>query len=163
MKEILLIASLFFTMVANAQRWETRTEAADELKGIPERIRYKWTEGETKVFAFYDSGFEWKVGVARNAFKPDPTHLTRNQNPPIYAIIGFYDEAGNLVEKYEDCELDVTEMYHVASLAPNAKKSNKGILVADYLRTQKGFVRILLPTQFGEGFGMKVPCLNNNQ
>ena len=162
MKKKLLLFAMMVTTTAFAQGWETRTEPGDELKGTSERVRYKWTEGETKVFAFYSTGIEWKVGVARNAFKPDPTHLTRNQNPPIYATIGFYDAEGNLLETIKDCELDVKDMYRVAELPVNAKKSNKATKIADYLRTQKGLIRILLPTQFGDGFDMRIPCLNND-
>lgn len=67
MKKILLLFAMMVTTTAFAQGWETRTEPGDELKGTSERVRYKWTKGETKVFAFYSTGIEWKVGVARNA------------------------------------------------------------------------------------------------
>lgn len=160
-KSLLLFVIMCSALCANAQKWESRVEQGDELKGTPERVVYKWTEGETKVFAFSSIGIEWKVGVARNAFKPDPTHLTRNQNPPIYGTIGFYDIDGILLESIRDCELDVTDMYRVVMLPSNAKKSNKATRVTEYLKTKKGYVRILLPTQFGDGFDLKVPCLNN--
>ncbi len=96
--------------------------------------------------------YEWEVGVVRNAFKPDLSHLTRNHNPPIYATIGFYD-----AEEIKDCELDVKDMYRVAELPINAK-NNKSTKTADYLRTQKGSIRILLQTQFGDGFDMIILC-----
>ena len=67
MKKILLLFAMMVTTTAFAQGWEIRTEPGDELKGTSERVRYKWTKGETKVFAFYSTGIEWKVGVARNA------------------------------------------------------------------------------------------------
>ena len=74
----------------------------------------------------------------------------------------LYDAEGNLLETIKDCELDVKDMYRVAELPVNAKKSNKATKIADYLRTQKGLIRILLPTQFGDGFDMRIPCLNND-
>ena len=42
------------------------------------------------------------------------------------------------------------------------KKAIRQQKIADYLRTQKGLIRILLPTQFGDGFDMRIPCLNND-
>lgn len=71
--------------------------------------------------------------------KPDPTHLTRNQNPPIYATIGFYDAEGNLLETIKDCELDVKDMYRVAELPVNAKKSNKATKNSRLSENSKGF------------------------
>lgn len=156
------MAMLTAVLTAQAQGWDVRHEPADDLKGTPERIRYRLEVGGTKVFAFYDTGDFWKVGVGGNGFKPDPTHLNGNQNFVTYARIGFYDGDGRLVESYDGCELEVVDMYRVAQVNENGRRKDNGAYkVAEYLRTQTGYVRLLIPTHFGDGFDLRIPCLGN--
>lgn len=166
MKKIFVVAMMTFVcIVANAQKWEMLHEKADELKGTPERTRYRLSDDEAGIFMFYDTGDFWKVGVNRNAFKIDPTHLNKNKNFIAYATIGLYDADGNLIEAWDNCELEIIDMYRVAQVVEKKQGKNKkgAYRVADYLRDTTGFVRILIPTQLGDGFEMKVPCLNNKQ
>lgn len=161
-KILLLLLFLLIPCMEYAQTWETRTEPGDELKGTVTRIRYKWQPNETEEFAFYSVGNDWKVGVARNAFKVDPTHLNKNNNFVTYATIGFYDINNNLKESWNDCELEVTNMYSVATCPDTSKKKPKGKeAVSNYLRNEKGYVRIIIPTNYGNGFDLKIPCLYN--
>ena len=90
MRKLFFLVMLLITMAASAQTgWDIKKESADPLKGTIERTRYRWQEGETMVFAFYNPGSEWKVGVGRNGFKGDPRGLTKNQNFMAYAKVGI--------------------------------------------------------------------------
>ena len=161
MKKVLIFMMLMSAIIASAQTgWDIKMESADPLKGTIERTRYKWQEGETMVFAFYNPGTEWKVGVGRNTFKPDPRGLTKNNNFLAYATVGIYDADGNIIEAWDNFHMELTDMYRVATAMEDSKKqrvANKKII--EHLLIGHGYVRILMETLFGNGFDMKVPCL----
>ena len=161
MKKVLIFMMLMSAIIASAQTgWDIKMESADPLKGTIERTRYKWQEGETMVFAFYNPGTEWKVGVGRNTFKPDPRGLTKNNIFLAYATVGIYDADGNIIEAWDNFHMELTDMYRVATAMEDSKKqrvANKKII--EHLLIGHGYVRILLDTHFGNGFDMKIPCL----
>jgi len=161
MKKVLIFMMLMSAIIASAQTgWDIKMESADPLKGTIERTRYKWQEGETMVFAFYNPGTEWKVGVGRNTFKPDPRGLTKNNNFLTYATVGIYDADGNIIEAWDNFHMELTDMYRVATAMEDSKKqrvANKKII--EHLLIGHGYVRILMYTHFGNGFDMKIPCL----
>lgn len=161
MKKVLIFMMLLSAIAVSAQTgWDVKKESADPLKGITERIRYKWQEGETMAFGFYNPGTEWKVGVGRNTFKPDPRGLTKNNNFMAYARVGIYDADGNIIEAWDNFHMELTNMYRVATAMEDSKKqrvANKKII--EHLLIGHGYVRILMDTHFGNGFDMKIPCL----
>jgi hypothetical protein len=161
MKKVLIFMMLMSAIIASAQTgWDIKMESADPLKGTIERTRYKWQEGETMVFGFYNPGTEWKVGVGRNTFKPDPRGLTKNNNFLAYATVGIYDADGNIIEAWDNFHMELTDMYRVATAMEDSKKqrvANKKII--EHLLIGHGYVRILMDTHFGNGFDMKIPCL----
>lgn len=161
MKKVLIFMMLMSAIIASAQTgWDIKMESADPLKGTIERTRYKWQEGETMVFAFYNPGTEWKVGVGRNTFKPDPRGLTKNNNFLAYATVGIYDADGNIIEAWDNFHMELTDMYRVATAMEDSKKqrvANKKII--EHLLIGHGYVRILMDTHLGNGFDMKIPCL----
>ena len=51
MRKLFLLVMLLGVIVASAQTgWDVKKESADPLKGIAERTRYKWQEGETMTY-----------------------------------------------------------------------------------------------------------------
>lgn len=161
MRKVLFLVMLLSTLIASAQKgWDVKKESADPLKGIAERTRYKWQEGETMVFAFYNPGTEWKVGVARNGFKGDPRGLTKNNNFMAYAKVGIYDAVGNIIEAWDNFHMELTDGYRVATSMDDSKKQrNANQKITEHLLIGHGYVRILMETHLGNGFDMKIPCL----
>lgn len=162
MKKIKMLMILLFAVIpAIAQTgWDVKRENADPLKGIVERTKYRWQEGETMAFAFYDVESEWKVRVAKNSFKADPRGLTKSNNFIAYAKVGIYDNENNIIEAWEDFHMELTDMYRTATAMSDSKKQRKANQkIAEHLRTGHGYVRILMETHFGNGFDLKVPCL----
>lgn len=152
-------------MAVSAQTgWDIKKESADQLKGTIERTRYRWQEGETMAFAFYNPGSEWKVGVGRNGFKGDPRGLTKNQNFMAYAKVGIYDADDNIIEAWDNFHMELTDLYRVATAMNDSKKqrdANQKII--EHLLSGHGYIRILMETHMGNGFDMKIPCLSDSQ
>ena len=164
MKNVLLFVLLLATIMPTMAQtnWDVKKEIADPLKGTVERTRYRWQEGETKVFAFYNPGTEWNVGVGRNAFKSDPRGLTKNNNFMTYAKVGIYDADGSIIEAWDNYHLELTDMYRVATAMDDSKKQRAANQkIVEHLLTGHGFLRIIIETHFGDGFDMKVPCLSD--
>lgn len=165
MRNVIILLMLLCSITISAQNgWDIKNESADPLKGTIERTRYRWQEGETMVFAFYNPGTEWKVGVARNGFKGDPRGLTKNNNFMAYAKVGIYDANGNIIEAWDNFHMELTDMYRVATAMNDSKKqrtANQKII--EHLLSGHGFIRILMETHMGNGFDMKIPCLSDCQ
>lgn len=165
MRKLFFLVMLLITMAASAQTgWDIKKESADPLKGTIERTRYRWQEGETMVFAFYNPGSEWKVGVGRNGFKGDPRGLTKNQNFMAYAKVGIYDADDNIIEAWDNFHMELTDLYRVATAMNDSKKqrtANQKII--EHLLSGHGYIRILMETHMGNGFDMKIPCLSDCQ
>lgn len=163
MKRILIVLLLFsFMLPACSQQWDIQHEEMDELRGTEERDCYRLVFDDGNNFEFYSTGDSWKVGVSKDMFKINPMRLNKNKNFVTYAKIGFYNEAGENTAIFDKCELEVVSMYLIAQFHEGAKKKSNGArLVAEYLRTQKGYVRILIPTNIRGDFDVRIPCLNN--
>ena len=157
---------LFTAMTATAQTWEKTMEKGDELKGTIDRDKYKIVDSLARqVMAFYQPGDEWKVGIGGNVFMPDKRGLVHkgSYNMIGYATIGFYDENDQLIKKWENCMIELTQNMQVAEASTNIwGKTSKGCRdVVPYLMNNRGYVRIIIPTYRGKEFDMKVPCINN--
>lgn len=166
MKKLLAIMMLFTAMTATAQTWEKTIEKGDELKGTIDRDKYKIVDSLARqVMAFYQPGDEWKVGIGGNVFMPDKRGLVHkgSYNMIGYATIGFYDENDQLIKKWENCMIELTQNMQVAEASTNIwGKTSKGCRdVVPYLMNNRGYVRIIIPTYRGKEFDMKVPCINN--
>ena len=164
MKKVLLITLFVFvaSSVIAQTGWDVKKESADPLKGIVERTRYKWQEGETMAFAFYDVNSEWKIGIAKNGFKVEPRYLTKNNNVMGYATVGIYDTDGNIIESWENFHMELTDALRVATAMTDSKKQRTANQkITEHLRSGHGYVRILMETVLGNGFDLKVPCLTD--
>ena len=153
---------------AMSQTWEKTIEPADELKGTEEMVKYKMTDSTAnQAIAFYQPGDYWKVGVGGKVFQPDKRGMIHKKtlNMVGYATIGFYDEQNNLIKKWENCLIELTNGLQVAEASSNIwGKTSKGCRdVVPYLMNERGFVRIIIPTVRGTEFDMKVPCVNNTK
>ncbi len=165
MRKLLFLVMLLCAITVSAQNgWDIKKESADPLKGTTERMRYRWQEGETMVFAFYNPGSEWKVGVGRNGFKGDPRGLTKKQNFMAYAKVGIYDADDNIIEAWDNFHMELTDLYRVATAMNDSKKqqvANQKII--EHLLLGHGYIRVLMETHMGNGFDMKIPCLSDCQ
>ena len=168
MKKVLLsIALMLMGLSASAQVWEKTLEEGDQLKGTKDRMKYRIESPDgTQMMMFYGSSDKWKVGIVGNSFKPDKSlHVhSSTKNFLIYATIGFYNEDDQLVTKWDNCMMELTNIYRVAETSETlwGKKTTKGCReVVPYLLNEKGYVRIILPTFLGPDFDFKVPCIHN--
>ena len=158
MKKVLsIVIMLLVVMTAGAQEWEKKTTEADPMLGTKADVIYEWQNADC-VFSFSENSNSWSVKGW--AFKPDATHLNHRQNFETYAKIGFYNESDELVSMFDKCKLELTDFYNRAT--SDANKKNKGqYAVTEYLKNEKGYVRIIIPTMQGAGFDVSIPCLNN--
>ena len=166
MKKILILLALLATQSLYAQHWTKETESGDELLGTSDRVKFKYVDSiNVQAFAFYSDGDYWKIGIGRDVFQPDKrgTLIRKKLNHATYALIGFYDEYNQLLEKWENCLLQLTQGLRVAETAKNIwGKTTKGTReVVPYLKNHKGYVRIVVPVVRGKDFDIKIPCLNN--
>lgn len=161
MRKLFFFVMLLGTIIASAQTgWDVKKESADPLKGIVERIRYRWQDRETMVFTFYNPGTVWNVGVVRNGFKPDPRRVTKKDNFMAYARVGIYDADDNIIEAWDNFHMELTDMFRVATSMEDSKKQRTANQkITEHLLTGHGYIRILMETAFGNGFDMKIPCL----
>lgn len=166
MKKVLLsIALMLMGLSASAQVWEKTLEEGDQLKGTRDRMKYRIESPDgNMIMVFYGSSDKWKVGIVNNAFKLDKSLRVRDGNFLCYATIGFYDENDQLTVKWENCEMQLTNVYRVAETSTSfwGKKTAKGCRdVVPYILNEKGYVRIILPTFREPEFDFKVPCIHN--
>lgn len=163
---ILFVMTLTVALNIQAQSWEQTIEKGDELLGTMDRVKYKYVDSlNIQAIAFYSDGDYWKIGVGGKVFQPDKRGIVikKTYNPATYATIGFYDEHNQLIEKWENCLLQLAHGFQVAETTENFwGKTTKGAReVVPYLRDQKGYVRIIVPVVRGNNFDLKIPCLNN--
>lgn len=168
MKKVLFLLFMCMPMMAVAQTWEKTFEPGDELKGTADATKYRLADSLSRqVMAFFQPGNYWKVGIGGNVFQPDKRGLVHKNtlNMIGYATIGFYDEQNQLVKKWDNCMVELTNGLQVAEASSNIwGKTSKGCRdVVPYLINERGYVRIIIQTVRGKDFDMKVPCLNNTK
>ncbi len=156
-KFLFIILMMTGTMAVSAQRWERKTIEADAMKGQIETVMYEWDNGNFS-FIIYDNHNGWTIhGVP---FKPDPTHVNYRNNFETFAKIGFYDNDDNLLESWDRCCLELTNIYKTASSAASKKKKGQ-YAVSNYLKVNEGYVRIIIPTILGDDWDVTIPCMKN--
>lgn len=156
MKKVLSIfALMLICMMTSAQEWEKKTTEADPMLGTKADVIYEWQNADC-VFTFSENNNGWSVKGF--GFKPDPTHVNHRQNFETYAKIGFYTENDELVSMFDKCKLELTELYNRAT--SDASRKTKGqYAVTNFLKNEKGYVRIIIPTYRGL-FDVSIPCMN---
>lgn len=158
MKGIIMLAFLLVAQSISAQKWEKKIVEADEMKAQTETTMYVCNSSKYS-FVLYESNNAWVVsGVP---FKPDPTHINYRNNFETYAKIGFYDMNDKLIEKWDNCRLELTNFYRTAT-SDTSKKKKGQYAVSNYLKTANGYIRIIIPTIQGDEFDVTVPCLKND-
>jgi len=156
-KALSIVIMLLVAMTASAQEWEKKVTEADPMLGTKADVLYEWQNADC-VFTFSESNNGWSVKGF--GFKPDATHINRRQNFETYAKIGFYNEQDEVVTIFDNCKLELTETYSRAT--SDVSKKNKGqYAVTDYLKNNKGYVRIIIPLMQGGVFDVSIPCMNN--
>lgn len=166
MKQLITFVFLLLSITAGAQTWEKTIEPGDELKGTTDAVKYRMADSLSRqVIAFYQPGDYWKVGIGGTIFQPDKRGMVHKKSLNMigYATIGFYDSENQLIKKWENCMVELTNGMQVAEASSNIwGKTSKGCRdVVPYLMNERGYVRIIIPTVRGKEFDMKIPCLNN--
>lgn len=156
-KALSIVIMLLAVMTASAQEWEKKVTEADPMLGTKATVIYEWQNADC-VFTFSESSNRWSV-LGSN-FKPDATHVNRRQNFETFAKIGFYNEQDEVVAIFENCKLELTDIYRRATSDVSNKKKGQ-YAVTDYLKNEKGYVRIIIPQIQGGVFDVSIPCMNN--
>lgn len=157
MKKLLsIVVMLMAICTAGAQEWEKKIIEADEMLGTKADVLYEWQNADC-AFSFSGNSNAWSV--KGSAFKPDATHVNHRQNFETYAKIGFYNENDEMVSVFDKCKLELTDFYRRASSDVSKKKKGQ-YAVTDYLKNEKGYVRIIIPLISGGVFDVSIPCLN---
>lgn len=150
------LVGLFGGVNVMGQEWKQFIVEADQMLGVREHATYVYNNGDW-IFSFNSENNSWSI--KGEAFKPDPTHVNHRQNFETYARIGFYDDNDKMLSVFENCRLELTDIYRRAT-SNASKKKNGQYIVNDYLRNSKGYVRIIIPTIQGGIFDAMVPCMN---
>ena len=175
MKKVLWLIVCFMTMVIGLSSCNSKTNVypkteeektdvicdswydlkidADELSGIEEHTIYCYqakdgfistpsNNNEPFIFITFDGIFDTKYKFGQRVAKK--------------VIIGLYDINGKLIEKIENGIFVVFNNGSCATI--NNKINNK---INSFIKTKKGFVRIVASKYADGDFDIKVPCMNN--
>lgn len=156
-----ILAMMLMVFTVNAQEWERQDVKGDELLGTTDGVKWRYQDGDF-LFAFMEGEQAWKVGIGRrDVFEPDKRKMSKKANMLTHATIGFYNEAGELVKKVDDCILELTQMMRVGETMKKWIWDDvpRGYGVNEYLQNEKGYVRIVVPLHITGNFDLKLPCM----
>jgi len=151
MKKIFIFSIMcLFAVFANAQGWTSDFHEADELKGQKAYTCYSFTN-ETGMFVFFsDPDDLFKIATFDGFFDYGRYHTT-------HVIIGLYDEDDKLIDKIDYWIYVQKDNSSIAF--DNGKKPKK---VINYLKQNKGYIRIIADRYGKSSFDFKVPCLDTH-
>jgi hypothetical protein len=156
MKKIVITTIMLLISIGiSAQEWQRKVIEADPMLGISETVMYEWKSTDCS-FIMYDNSNEWSLTGTH--FKPDPTHVNHRYNFLTYARIGFYSDDDCLIESWDHCKLELTNVYQTATSGVGRKKKGQ-YAVTNYLMNNTGYVRIVIPTIHGGTFDITIPCM----
>ena len=164
MKQILFTLYLFAAMTAGAQTWEKKTEAADIVKETPERIYYLLNVDSVTSVKVYADNDEWYLSTKfhRNGFKiTRKMFQTQLMEIQTYATFGFLGPDGNITQPtLKNIKMTATQRAQV--IGSGKYTSKDAAKVADYLKTNEGYVHIIAPLHMGGELNMKIACIPDN-
>lgn len=156
MKKVLWLIVCLMTMVlsVNAQNWQTETTQGDELKGTSAKTMNIYTDDSgTFVFTNEDS-YAFMVVTNEGIFDYDIDKYAKR------TIVGLYDANNVLIEKL-DLPLQRTFITSSHGKVMGCVKKNVGEKILSFIKSEKGYVRIIAGRYDRTDFDFKVPCLNN--
>ena len=162
-RHILFLMASICQINVIAQEWITTHFEADELTETQAHDSYRYTdENENSIVFWSFENTDFRIVSGSGIF--DYNGAIRS----FYAIIGYYDNDGKLIEKNEIqmCAFEGAGNQAQANLDPlirpfpNKRRCQQ---LQNYLQNNHGYVRIVAPL-FGENskFDFRVPCMNNN-
>jgi hypothetical protein len=166
MKRILLTLLLMLTLTSGfGQDWQVISQKGDALKGTQDYISYVYYNEDAGLvyWSVYDNYFE--ITCLKHRFFNYDSRRGYRGNNIVIGLVGFYDESDNLIDKIEDfCfenkgsdgRSDVIYPNKYTTKGGNNRKNAKKIL--DYIGTNKGYVRFILPIYGGSDLDFKVKC-----
>jgi len=164
MKKVLLsIMMLMAAMTVGAQdgRWEKHAVEGDELKGIEPTTAYVYVQEGMGGFVFWHND-DSRFCIISPKVMFNTT--VSNGDTGTLALVGFYDNDGNMKEKINLwLTLDTNSGYHKLfaidwnnnPLIKNHKKNIKKVLEA--VKQGDGYVRILTGRYQTDDFDLKIP------
>ena len=166
MKKYLLCLSLLLVPCISvfAQSWKSIKTEGDELIGNDDHESYIFTDGQYS-FIYWSNKDDYFRIYTDNKFFDTETKRGANGEHVFVALVGFYDENNNLIEKNDKFCMEVDGGGKSNSAHPNKytlmggnnKKTSKKIL--NYLESSKGYVRFVCNLYgTGERFDLKVKC-----
>ena len=165
MRKLLLSLMLVLSVPMAAQNWTKFEVKGDELKGTKDHITYLYNE-DTMYFQFdEENDKQFIVKTEKSFFNYAPDWFGYHHRNLVMGKVGLYDTDDKLIEGI-DLLFEITD--HTNILIPNkytkmgGNNSKRCKKVLDFIKNQKGFVRIVLPLYDDTtDFDLKIPTLQN--
>lgn len=151
-KFFIALVMCFFAIAANAlNEWTPITIDGDELKGTTSYVVYNYDTGEG-CLGFYDSTNILVIMSDRGIFDYDIYDYVKG------VVIGLYDAKGKLIERVET-PTDRTFRVSSHGKAAFCTRNDVNSRVVEFIKNNKGYVRIVADKYSGSDFDVKVPCM----
>lgn len=178
MKKFIMALVCLMTMVmsVNAQvnGWKIGTTEADELLGTTEDTYYLYMDGDKGGVIFYKSEPKKLYLIAPDDAMFNTRDLGfrdfgRSGNVVgVFITYGMYNNNDKLVKKDKNCVFEEIGR-EVANRIVSRKGTGMGMTMRnvgkeliEYMKNEKGYVRIVAPLfHTNRNFDIKVPCMNN--
>ena len=164
MKKIILVLMAMVTIPMLAQTWGKKIIEGDNLKGTIDQVVSVYNEG-TKTFFFSTVKDNYFLVRTSESFFNFSSKTGERGNYLVNGIIGQYDSEDKLLERI-DILFEVDDN-HGQTLHPNKytqmggnnlKRCKK---VLDFIKNEKGYIRIILPLYNDSEFDLKIPTLHS--
>lgn len=157
MKKILImLLSLFATLTVSAQYWQQVKSEADELKGTQASSYHAIKVPDKCVITLDDNNNDLFIFSSQGVFDYERDDYGGHH---VKALFGMYDENDKLVSK------KTISMFVSPESPSNAlcKSSPDLSLVASWIRSFKGSVRIVIPRYGNIDFDVKLPTMQSQK
>lgn len=158
MKTLLFFVVLMLNciFVSAQQRWEAQTIKADNLKGTKATTLYTFEKENGEYFCYDDDGSFFVVcrKYSMFNFRSEYNKLLEDLEYFVYATVGLYDSADNLINNIR-LKMEIIQGSEDTAYSPDNADSRK---IFKHLTEVNGYVRIIVPL-FGVGdVDIKMPC-----
>lgn len=152
-KAIFVCMMLLASVQLFAQSWKTTEFKADELKGTQAYTAYTYNDEKGNSFIYW-SNTEKRIRIIdKNGI------FNADYNCFFWATIGYYNQEGKLILKKQIGFNTINDGYIIAE-----HSSKEGRNIINYIRKEKGYIRILAPEYKSiNDWEIKIPCINNDK
>lgn len=143
--------------------WNYVEFEADELLGNDGYTSLCYDTPDGSIVLWDDNTKDFRIVSNNGVFdsKVDRNGWSLEYKSLFHAIIGYYDENDNLIDKRKCC-FEVGKNHSQGNSVKYGTSRYEGKYVIFYLTKQKGYVRIVASLySTNKMFDMKIPCINN--